>query len=132
MVNEGFDAEEWDADFLDQLVQAEELALSTQLPQHNHHPPPPPPRPPPPPCEVSYSPPRELSQRTHETYHTGGIPDSFAPRGTFFAKEQEIDRLEVKIILKCADFNQDEDNALWRLCEVLIFYIFFGFFVCGL
>ncbi|KAI3468576.1 hypothetical protein Pfo_025239 [Paulownia fortunei] len=101
MTSEGFDVEEWDADFLDQLVQAEELALSTQLP-HHHHPRPPPPPPPrvAPPGDVSYSPPRELSQRTHETYHKGGIPDCFdsvAPRGNHSAKEQENDRLKKEL-----------------------------------
>ncbi|KAK6158431.1 hypothetical protein DH2020_005745 [Rehmannia glutinosa] len=93
MGGESFEVEEWDADFLDQLVQAEELALSTQRP---HHPPPPLP----PPCDVSYSPPRELSQRTHEPYHTGGIPDSigsFGTGGTHTAKEQENDRLKKEL-----------------------------------
>ncbi|KAK6158457.1 hypothetical protein DH2020_005771 [Rehmannia glutinosa] len=100
MGGESFEVEEWDADFLDQLVQAEELALSTQRP---HHPPPPLPLPPPPrapPCDVSYSPPRELSQRTHEPYHTGGIPDSigsFGTGGTHTAKEQENDRLKKEL-----------------------------------
>ncbi|KAK6158486.1 hypothetical protein DH2020_005800 [Rehmannia glutinosa] len=98
MGGESFEVEEWDADFLDQLVQAEELALSTQRP---HHPPPPlPPPPRAPPCDVSYSPPRELSQRTHEPYHTGGIPDSigsFGTGGTHTAKEQENDRLKKEL-----------------------------------
>lgn len=31
MVSEDFEVEEWDADFLDQLVEAEEIALSTKL-----------------------------------------------------------------------------------------------------
>ncbi|KAL0312413.1 UNVERIFIED_CONTAM: protein SENSITIVE TO UV 2 [Sesamum radiatum] len=100
MASEGFDAEEWDADFLDQLVQAEELALSTQI-SHQQPPPQPqqPPRPPPS-CVVSYSPPRELSQRTRETSCASGIPDafdSFAPRGPHFAKEQELDRLKKEL-----------------------------------
>ncbi|KAM6587650.1 hypothetical protein CsatA_010255 [Cannabis sativa] len=72
MSEEGF--EEWDAEFLDQLIQIEELALpsssSTAIPNPNpdshayHHPshfpfPPPSLRNPP-----SFSPPRQLSQRT--------------------------------------------------------------------
>ncbi|KAG8375154.1 hypothetical protein BUALT_Bualt10G0070900 [Buddleja alternifolia] len=119
MASEGFESfDEWDADLLDQLVQAEERALSTQLP-HHHHPPPPQPPPqcdviysplppqPPPQCDVSYSPPRELSQRAAETSHTGGIPDcfdSFAPRETHYAKEQEIDRLKEQ---ECSELRKE-------------------------
>lgn len=114
MASEGFGDDEWDPDFIDMLVQAEELALSTQLPE-NHHPPPPPPPPPQPPpqpqhsgsrpLDVSYSPPRELSQRSHDKGQTGGIPDcfdSFPPRVTDFAKEPEIHRLKVNIMLEFA------------------------------
>ena len=72
MSEEGF--EEWDAEFLDQLIQVEELALSasssTAIP--NHHQPlpslhrrlPEPPAPAEPRRTVTHSPPRELSQRT--------------------------------------------------------------------
>ncbi|XP_051137244.1 protein SENSITIVE TO UV 2 isoform X2 [Andrographis paniculata] len=100
MESEGFDVEEWDADFLDQLVQAEELALSTQASLQQQYPcvPPEPPRPPV--CDVSYSPPRELSQRVPEVPCAGGGIDSFdafAPRETNSAKQQEIDRLKKEL-----------------------------------
>ncbi|XP_027064048.2 protein SENSITIVE TO UV 2 [Coffea arabica] len=91
MATEGFEVEEWDADFLDQLVQAEELALlttsATQQQQQSpppqqrqqqllyHHPQPPlqpSPHPVPPYGNISYSPPRELSQRVHDTSAVGG------------------------------------------------------------
>ncbi|KAK6137250.1 hypothetical protein DH2020_028997 [Rehmannia glutinosa] len=111
MGGESFEVEEWDADFLDQLVQAEELALSTQRP---HHPPPPPP-PRAPPCDVSYSPPRELSQRTHEPYHTGGIPDSigsFGTGGTHTAKEQENDRLKEEEVLELRKERDKKEEQL--------------------
>ncbi|KAL0331043.1 UNVERIFIED_CONTAM: protein SENSITIVE TO UV 2 [Sesamum angustifolium] len=116
MASEGFDAEEWDADFLDQLVQAEELALSTQI---SHQQPPQPQQPPmpPPSCVVSYSPPRELSQRTRETYYTSGIPDtfdSFAPRGPHFAKEQELDRLKKELNRVSKQLNHLEQEC-WEL-----------------
>ncbi|KAI8546985.1 hypothetical protein RHMOL_Rhmol07G0161500 [Rhododendron molle] len=56
MGDEGF--EEWDADFLDQLIQVEELALTSTNPSQHHRLPQPPSLP-----QISYSPPRELSQR---------------------------------------------------------------------
>lgn len=77
--DEGF--EDWDADFLDQLIQVEELAISStannpnpiQCSSSTYCPPPPPePEPEPEPLHlvevshdrpISYSPPRELSQR---------------------------------------------------------------------
>ncbi|KAK4435515.1 protein SENSITIVE TO UV 2 [Sesamum alatum] len=114
MASEGFDAEEWDADFLDQLVQAEELALSTQI-SHQQHPQQPPRAPPS--CVVSYSPPRELSQRTRETSYASGIPDtfdSFAPRGTHFAKEQELDRLKKELNRVSKQLNHLEQEC-WEL-----------------
>ncbi|GER56255.1 binding protein [Striga asiatica] len=113
MVEDSFEVEEWDADFLDQLVQAEELALSTQRPRHapSQLPPPPPsllsptflphpaaPRVPP--CDVSYSPPRELSQRTREIPRAEDVPDStgsFGAIANHFAKEQENDRLKKEL-----------------------------------
>ncbi|KAK9275339.1 hypothetical protein L1049_022603 [Liquidambar formosana] len=109
MSEEGF--EEWDADFLDQLIQVEELALSST----QHLPPPPQPPPPPPPLllqhigpshdntDISYSPPRELSQRTIDysnkkpfTQSSNGIATSAAPRlrRSGNANEVEIDRLK--------------------------------------
>ncbi|KAL0393716.1 UNVERIFIED_CONTAM: protein SENSITIVE TO UV 2 [Sesamum latifolium] len=117
MASEGFDAEEWDADFLDQLVQAEELALSTQI--SHQQPPPQPQQPlgPPPSSVVSYSPPRELSQRTRETSYTSGIPDtfdSFAPRGTHSAKEQELERLKKELNRVSKQLNHLEQEC-WEL-----------------
>ncbi|GMP95362.1 hypothetical protein CsSME_00044440 [Camellia sinensis var. sinensis] len=64
MSDEGFD--DWDADFVFQLIQVEEQALSLSNPTQLHHPQPPPPSshfpppPAPPPYDnISYSPPRE-------------------------------------------------------------------------
>ncbi|KAK4364710.1 hypothetical protein RND71_016068 [Anisodus tanguticus] len=96
MGDEGFD-EEWDADFVDELVKLEELALATQksLPPHPQSPPH---------MEVSnvgvsYSPPRELSQRVPEASKSiNQSPDvdvfSDAARGSHTAKEQVIDKLK--------------------------------------
>ncbi|KAL2472180.1 protein dimerization [Abeliophyllum distichum] len=101
MASEDFEVEEWDADFLDQLVQAEEIALSTRPTQ-----PPPPPLPPPPQAaaqyEISYSPPRELSQRVHDATPKSDHFDSFIaappiPRGAHNRKEQEIDTLKKEL-----------------------------------
>jgi hypothetical protein len=75
MNEEGF--EEWDADFLDQLIQVEELALSSsskQEPVATNT------------ISISYSPPRHLSQRTDPfTLFSNGIAKS----------DLEIDRLKV-------------------------------------
>ncbi|XP_010325584.1 protein SENSITIVE TO UV 2 isoform X2 [Solanum lycopersicum] len=112
MADEGFD-EEWDADFVDQLVQAEEQALSIATQKSLL----PPPLPPPPlqqsyPAvsyvEVSYSPPRDLSQRVPEVPKGfNQLPDvdifsaaaaaarSYLPAGgSHNAKEEEIDSLK--------------------------------------
>ncbi|XP_073125957.1 protein SENSITIVE TO UV 2 isoform X2 [Henckelia pumila] len=124
MANEGFEADEWDADFLDKLVQAEEQALSAnQIP---HHLPPPPP----PTSDVSYSPPRELSQRTHEVSGTGAnldLFDSFASRGAQFTKEHEIDRLKKELSRvskqlnlkeqECSDLRKEKDKMVEELHE---------------
>lgn len=103
MASEDFEVEEWDADFLDQLVQAEEIALSSRATQA-----PLPPQLPPPPhtaaqYEISYSPPRELSQRVPDTNPKSVKFDSFIaappiPRVTHNPKEQEIDTLKVRLI----------------------------------
>lgn len=125
MANEGFEADEWDADFIDKLVQAEEQALSaTQIP-HLLPPPPPPPS-----WDVSYSPPRELSQRTREISGTGGnldLFDSFTSRGAQFTKEHEIDRLKKELSLvskrlnlkeqECSDLRKEKDKMLEELHE---------------
>ncbi|XP_057977766.1 protein SENSITIVE TO UV 2 isoform X2 [Malania oleifera] len=117
--------EEWDADFLDQLIHVEELALSSTAPPSQPHPattafshpshlllPPQPPSllppPPPPPYvvpshdSISYSPPRELSQRipNHKPFDhsSNGIagavvtPVPYIRSGS--AKELEIDGLK--------------------------------------
>lgn len=103
MASEGFDDEEWDADFIDGIEKALEEALSSQTThQNNHLPTPTPtlaPSRPPPRFEVSYSPPRELSQRTYEG-RTGCIPDSFSPPRTHIAKEHEVDILKVNIMFE--------------------------------
>lgn len=95
MGDEGF--EEWDADFLDQLIQVEELALSSTNPTQHHLPQPPPPRAPPY-DEISYSPPRELSQRVRDA-NTNHLDPSFTNSAPFAApfrnpNEEEIDRLK--------------------------------------
>lgn len=116
MTDLGLDDDEWDADFLDELVKAEETALSTQSSLYQQPPPvQPPPQAPipnplfpparrlPPPSEFSYSPPRELSQRIPQTFHTSVITDvhdSFAPQGTDIAKERELGALQVNIVLE--------------------------------
>ncbi|CAA0812065.1 protein dimerizations [Striga hermonthica] len=136
MVEDSFEVEEWDADFLDQLVQAEELALSTQRPRHapSRLPPPPPqsllsptflphpsaPRVPP--CDVSYSPPRELSQRTREIPQVEDVPDStgsFGAVANHVAKEQENDRLKQEILelRKEKDKKEEELNVLQSKVE---------------
>lgn len=110
MNNEGF--EEWDASFLEQVIQVEELALSSTNPTQYHHPPPPPFHPVPPYSassfgNVSYSPPRELSQRVQNEpikcldHFSNGITHSLsaiAPvqntRAAPNAKDQEIDSLK--------------------------------------
>ncbi|GFZ16600.1 hypothetical protein Acr_25g0010090 [Actinidia rufa] len=123
MGDEGF--EEWDADFLDQLIQVEELALSSTNPTLN---PPPPPRPPashflPPPRtavpydEISYSPPRELSQRVRDgttkdfARSLGGVVDSAPSRNP---KEEEIEQLKVRDFStrKSARFGLREQDCL--------------------
>ncbi|XP_073025603.1 protein SENSITIVE TO UV 2 [Primulina eburnea] len=123
MANEGFEADEWDADFLDKLVQAEEQALSaTQIPLYL-----PPPRPPPS-WDVSYSPPRELSQRTHQVSDAGGnldLFDSFASRGARFTKEHEVDRLKKELSRvskqlnlkeqECSDLRKEKDKMVEEL-----------------
>lgn len=114
MADQGLDDDEWGIDFLEELAKVEETFFSTQ--SSRHHPPLqppqsqtpflPPPRRLPPPLELSYSPPRELSQRTPQTLqpHTA-IPDfhdSFALPVTDIAKERELGALQVEIIIECA------------------------------
>lgn len=129
MADEGFD-DEWDGDFTEEIVLAMERAtsaLSTQhpppsLPSYLIPPPsqpPPPHRRLPPPPELSYSPPRELSQRPQEAHHTADIPDSldsFAPHGADIAKETELSRLQVKIRLSMQSFSQEQYEALICFC----------------
>ncbi|CAK7356041.1 unnamed protein product [Dovyalis caffra] len=116
---EGF--EEWDADFLDQLIHVEELALSSQLPSSSSSKSPPSTTTPklsylpPPPQQhlqdyqnnpTSYSPPRELSQRpiefsinnnsiTFDRFSNGfshSAPSTSACKDN--VKDLEIDRLK--------------------------------------
>jgi hypothetical protein len=121
MNEEGF--EEWDADFLDQLIQVEELALSSTSAAANQNPNPSqrlihvqhqePPRPvaayshhnP----TVRYSPPRELSQRNsnHDSFarfsnaaaKCASSSSSSLVRRSENDKELEIDRLKVRFSL---------------------------------
>ncbi|KAK2969079.1 hypothetical protein RJ640_020390 [Escallonia rubra] len=91
---EGFD--DWDNDFLDQLILCEEQALSSSNPT----------QPPPPPpqsaahCggDISYSPPRELTQRVRDASFNHS-PSAICRTRTFVVsprsdKEREIDRLK--------------------------------------
>ncbi|XP_047974893.1 protein SENSITIVE TO UV 2 isoform X2 [Salvia hispanica] len=109
MADQGLDDDEWGIDFLEELAKVEETFFSTQ--SSRHHPPLqppqsqtpflPPPRRLPPPLELSYSPPRELSQRTPQTLqpHTA-IPDfhdSFALPVTDIAKERELGALQKEL-----------------------------------
>ncbi|XP_047251089.1 protein SENSITIVE TO UV 2 isoform X3 [Capsicum annuum] len=110
MASAGFD-DEWDADFVDQLVQAEEhaLAISTQKSF-------PPPQPPPPQQLLysaasydvggSFSPPRDLSQRVvpqvprgfnHSldfSAFSGNAGSALPVSGAHNARDQEIDKLK--------------------------------------
>ena len=119
--------EEWDASFLEELIQVEELALTSSYIYQNNPPsssylPPPLPQPPPPPSHhqslhfyppsrtdsLSYSPPRELSQRTADfsgALNSNGVVAKCATpstsvrciRGSDNAKDLEIERLKVRV-----------------------------------
>ncbi|XP_022736635.1 uncharacterized protein LOC111289660 isoform X5 [Durio zibethinus] len=135
--------EEWDASFLEELIQVEELALSCSSVNQNNPPsssylppllPPPPPPPPPsshhqhlhfaPPSRtdsLSYSPPRELSQRTADfggALNSNGVfPKCATPstpvrlvRGSGNAKDLEIERLKKelgRVSKQLADLEQE-------------------------
>ncbi|KAL3635795.1 hypothetical protein CASFOL_020342 [Castilleja foliolosa] len=110
--------EEWDYDFVEKAVQAEEQAQLSlhQPPPTQHSPPPPLPLPPRvAPCEVSYSPPRELSQRTRETNGKDGAPDPSTSSCTVendFAREQENDRLKRELHGVSKHLRQLEEEIL--------------------
>ncbi|KAK3005628.1 hypothetical protein RJ639_017677 [Escallonia herrerae] len=94
---EGFD--DWDKDFLDQLILCEEQALSS--PNPTQPPPPPPPQSAPQCGDISYSPPRELTQRLRDA-SSNHSPSASCRTRTFVVspqsdKEQEIDRLKVRV-----------------------------------
>ncbi|XP_028124481.1 uncharacterized protein LOC114321510 isoform X2 [Camellia sinensis] len=110
MSDEGFD--DWDADFVFQLIQVEEQALSLSNPTQLHHPQPPPPSShfPPPPAppydDISYSPPRELSQRIRGGgSKTNDFDQSSIAIGRIVVasvssrnpKEEEIERLKIEL-----------------------------------
>ncbi|GMP95359.1 hypothetical protein CsSME_00044440 [Camellia sinensis var. sinensis] len=111
MSDEGFD--DWDADFVFQLIQVEEQALSLSNPTQLHHPQPPPPSshfpppPAPPPYDnISYSPPRELSQRVRDGgSKTNDFDQSSIAIGRIVVasvsscnpKEEEIERLKIEL-----------------------------------
>lgn len=125
-----------DASFLEKLIQAEELALSSSSVTENNPPssyylPPQPPAPShhqplhfPPPSRTdsfSYSPPRELSQRTSDfsgAFNSNGVvAKSVSPstpvrrvRGSKNAKDLEIERLKVRVsrshtLISCSLFS---------------------------
>ncbi|KAA8521199.1 hypothetical protein F0562_011866 [Nyssa sinensis] len=107
MTDEGF--EEWDADFLDQLIQVEELALSCTNPTQSHPPPipapPPPPHPAPPYNATSYSPPRELSQRVKDNnkgfdQSLNGIGHSAVSSVPHARRSQNVKESEIDILKK--------------------------------
>ncbi|OMO87801.1 hypothetical protein CCACVL1_08753 [Corchorus capsularis] len=116
------DSEEWDDSILDEIIQAEERAVSLSSSNQSNPPsssclPPSPPAPPPshhqllcfpPASRVDFSPPRELSQRTTDfsgAVATNGIVDKCAnpstpvrrPRDSGSAKELEIERLKKEL-----------------------------------
>ncbi|KAK6947350.1 hypothetical protein RJ641_000823, partial [Dillenia turbinata] len=104
------DFEEWDADFLDQVIQVEELALaSSNLTQSRQHQSPPPPPPPHDFVDSSYSPPRELSQRPPRQndlfdLYSNAIPPTIAPilhptlpRRSENERQAEIDQLKKEL-----------------------------------
>lgn len=129
--DEGF--EDWDADFLDQLIQVEELALTSTannpIPTTSSTSCPPPPPPPPPQSEpqhlvevfhdrpISYSPPRELSQtatglRSHAVCYPNGVGEC-GPSSSVLApclprpdaaKELEIFDLKVSGVFEAIGF----------------------------
>ncbi|XP_055820996.1 protein SENSITIVE TO UV 2 isoform X2 [Solanum dulcamara] len=126
MADEGFD-EEWDADFVDQLVQAEEQALSIAT-QKSLPPPPPPPQqrqsyPAVSYVGVSYSPPRDLSQRVPEfpkgfnqssdvdIFSAAAGRSSLPAGGSHNAKEEEIDSLKREL-----DRISEQRNRLEQEC----------------
>ncbi|KAL0553084.1 hypothetical protein IC582_006970 [Cucumis melo] len=123
--DEGFEDWEWDADFLDQLIQVEELAISSTannpIPISSSAslpPPPPPPEPEPEPeplhlveplyvRPISYSPPRELSQiatglRSHAIRFPNGLSEcgpsssSLAPCLHRFDAAKELEICDLK------------------------------------
>lgn len=103
MASEGFEEEEWDADFLDQLVQAEELALSSTQKQRRHYSPPLP-QLPSYGNNINHSPPWELSQRVSNAPVIPGISHSglgsnFLIGEQYDDKEEEIERLKVSICI---------------------------------
>ncbi|KAG6391438.1 hypothetical protein SASPL_149192 [Salvia splendens] len=137
MADQGLDDDEWDADFVEEVVKLEETVLSTQSsrqhpllqPLQSQAPFLPPPRRLPPPLELSYSPPRELSQRTPQTLqpHTS-IPDfhdSFALPVTDIAKERELGALQKELNRvskqlshleqECSDLRKEKDKNLEQL-----------------
>ncbi|CAL2258505.1 unnamed protein product [Prunus armeniaca] len=90
--------EDWDTDFLEQLIQVEEQALSSQHPKPSKPPPQPPHLLPSsshsnPIRAITYSPPRELTQRSSSNgiSHSAPPPSSSCPE---LEKELEIARLK--------------------------------------
>ncbi|KAL8536430.1 hypothetical protein ACS0TY_011877 [Phlomoides rotata] len=116
MASEGLDDGDWEDEFWDELFQAEVKILSTRKTHQNNHLPTPTlsPSRPPPRLAVSYSPPRELSQRTRETRETSCITDSFPPPQTHITKDPEVDVLK-------KEFNRVSQrlNHLEEKCSVL-------------
>lgn len=109
----GENMEVWDDDFLEELNQVEQLALSSSSTAFFSQPPPlissamnnnnnnnsnP---------IISYSPPRNLSQRT----------TAAAPASAVEAKDLEIQRLKVRFLLSSPFLNQECDSLI-----VILFY----------
>ncbi|KAG5540251.1 hypothetical protein RHGRI_020470 [Rhododendron griersonianum] len=97
MGDEGF--EEWDADFLDQLIQVEELALTSTNPTQHHRLPQPPSLP-----QISYSPPRELSQRVTDA-NTKHTDRSLADSAPFVAPFRDPNGEEIERLKRVRDRN---------------------------
>lgn len=114
-----FEVEEWDADFIDKLVKAEELAITTSATQtqHRHHQPHHYAHPPRPYDNISHSPPRELSQRLHDipaahahghahALHDFASSSAAVPLGPDRTRERKIDGSKVRVLV-CSIFTSN-------------------------
>lgn len=128
--------EDWDTDFLEQLIQVEEQALSSQHPK--------PPKPPQPlhllPSSshsntiraVTYSPPRELTQRSSSNGISHSAPPPPPPSSSSSScpeleKELEIARLKVRDSLRSCIYLYVYMKSTYRF--LLIFFFLNRWFI---